>query len=95
MIYLYQHIEILYKIAIDKYPKCIRIKLGYVQFLYEAMHKRQQALIELNNIMSDNYMLSFEDFFILYKLKHDMEDLDDVSMMNSNNAYTMSYNMDY
>lgn len=96
LIYLYQHIEILYKNAFNKYPRCLKLKLSYIQFLYEIMYKRQQALSELNELGGSQDISSFEDIFMIYKLKNDIENNEDTNNKEggANSGYSASYTND-
>ena len=61
------------------------------------MYKRQQALCELNELGGSQDISSFEDIFMISKLKNDIENNEDTNNKEggANSGYSASYTNDY
>jgi len=100
--YLYQHAQNIFQLGISKFPYCTSLRMSYAFFLVERLDNRVKSLMELKT--AENYSPSFEEQFIIYRLKKlfeeqqsgesvdeedDSENLDIVS----NIAYKNYFNM--
>ena len=64
-IYLLRHAEILYKVAISKYPFNAKLRLSYALFLFQKLNKKQQGTNEI--LLLNKYSTSFEDSFLVFR----------------------------
>lgn len=71
-ILLLQHAELMYKAGIRKFPRDVKLRLSYGNFLYDKMKKRQKGLKEFENLQK--YKPTFEEEFLIYKSRKLIED---------------------
>ena len=72
-ILLLKHAELLYKKAITKYPNDIKLRIGYVLFLFKKLNKRLKAKNEI--ILLNKFETNFENNFLIYKLQKYSNDI--------------------
>ena len=70
--YLLRHIEEIYLLGISRFPTSVSIRLGYVQFLLNKLHKRKQAE---NEILQIQYRCdpNYNEQFCIYQLNRMIE----------------------
>ena len=85
------HAEILFKIAISKYPFNAKLRLSYAIFLYDKMNKKQQGTSEI--LLLSKYPKNFEDSFLIFRGQKIIEYKNSVFNFNlkQNNNDSMSY----
>ena len=93
-ILLLQHAELLYKEAISKDPYDIKLRIGYILFLFKRLNKKIKAKNEIISI--DKFETNLENRFLIYKVKkyihENFEDKDDTKLDNKENlTQLMSY----
>ena len=84
--YLFRHAEILYKVAISKYPFNIKLRLSYGLFLYNKMNKREQGENEI--FLLSKFQTNFEDSFLVFRAQKIIEN-------NNSGVSLSSINMEY
>ena len=70
--FLLLHAEMLYKIAISKYPFNSKLRLSFALFLFNKMNKKQEGTNEL--LLLSKYSSSFEDSFLIYRAQKLIEE---------------------
>ena len=70
--YLYQHAQSMFQLGISKFPYCTSLRMSYAFFLVERMNNRVKSLMELKT--AEKYSPSFEEQFIIYRLKKIFEE---------------------
>ena len=65
-ILLLQHAEFLYKNSILKYPNDIKLRIGYILFLFKKLNKKLKGKNEI--ILLNKFETNFECSFLIYKL---------------------------
>ena len=93
-ILLLQHAELLYKEAISKDPYDIKLRIGYILFLFKRLNKKLKAKNEIISI--DKFETNLENRFLIYKVKkyihENFDDKDDTKLDNKENlTQLMSY----
>ena len=71
-IYLLRHIEEIYQLGISKFSGSAKMRLGYVQFLLNKLHKVQQAQKELMEIQ-DRCDPNYNEQFCIFQLTRKIE----------------------
>ena len=71
-ILLLQHAELLYKQSILKHSNNIKLRIGYILFLFKKLNKKLKGKNEI--ILLDKFETNFECSFLIYKLKKYIED---------------------
>ena len=71
-ILLLQHAELLYKQSILKHSNNIKLRIGYIFFLFKKLNKKLKGKNEI--ILLDKFESNFECSFLIYKLKKYIED---------------------
>ena len=77
ILFLLQHVELLFNACISKYPKEIEMKFAYALFLIEKMNKKTSKWNNKKNWFLNS---SLEHQFIIYKCNKIIED--DISNLN-------------
>ena len=97
IILLYQHIEVLFKNALNRFPSCVRLRLYYIEFLNEVMHKRTHALSELYHIIRTGSIQTFEENYLIFKFSNELCAGEDVSKYASheNKVASFGYGTEY
>ena len=70
--YLLRHIEDIYLLGVSRFPTSVTIRLGYVQFLLNKLHKRKQAENEILEIQ-DRCDANYNEQFCIYQLNRMIE----------------------
>ena len=70
--YLLRHIEDIYLLGVSRFPTSVSIRLGYVQFLLNKLHKRKQAENEILEIQ-DRCDANYNEQFCIYQLNRMIE----------------------
>ena len=70
--YLLRHIEEIYLLGISRFPTSVTIRLGYVQFLLNKLHKRKQAENEILEIQ-ERCDANYNEQFCIYQLNRMIE----------------------
>ncbi len=70
--YLYQHAQYIFQLGISKFPYCTSLRMSYAFFLIERLNNRVKSLMELKT--AEKYNPSFEEQFIIYRLKKIFEE---------------------
>ena len=70
--YLLRHIEDIYLLGISRFPTSVTIRLGYIQFLLNKLHKRKQAENEILEIQ-DRCDANYNEQFCIYQLNRMIE----------------------
>ena len=70
--YLLRHIEDIYLLGVSRFPTSVTIRLGYVQFLLNKLHKRKQAENEILEI-EDRCDANYNEQFCIYQLNRMIE----------------------
>ena len=85
------HAEVLFKVAISKYPFNIKLRLSYAFFLYDKINKREQGTNEL--LLLSKFPTNFEDSFLIFRGQKILESKNSFSASNLRqiNANSMSY----
>lgn len=73
IVYLYQHIEILFEESIARFPNCPQLRRSYAEYLIQ-FNKKSNAIREL--ITANALNPSFEEEFMIYKNQQSLEDID-------------------
>ena len=71
-ILLLKHAEFLYNHAITKYPNDIKLRIGYVLFLFNKLNKKIKGKKEI--ILLNKFETNFENNFLIYKLQKYIND---------------------
>ena len=66
-ILLLQHAELLYKRSISKYPNNIKLRIGYILFLFKKLNKKLKGKNEI--ILLDRFDINLECSYLIYNLK--------------------------
>ena len=66
-ILLLQHAELLYKRSISKYPNNIKLRIGYILFLFKKLNKKLKGKNEI--ILLDRFDINWECSYLIYNLK--------------------------
>ena len=71
-IYLLQHMEVLFKNAVAKFPFNAKLRLSYGLFLYQRLNKKQKGANEI--FLLNNFHTNLEDSFLIYKAQRTIQD---------------------
>ena len=82
--YLYQHAQYIFQLGISKFPYCTSLRMSYAFFLVERLDNRVKSLMELKT--AENYNPSFEEQFIIYRLKKIFEEQQASNAVNEGDA---------
>ena len=66
-ILLLQHAELLYKQAISKHPNNIKLRIGFIIFLFKKINKKSKGKNEI--ILLNKFETNFECSFLIYKVQ--------------------------
>ena len=69
---LLQHAELLYKVAVSKFPFDAKLRLSYALFLYKKLNKKQKGTNEL--LILNTYTTNLEDAFLIFKAQKLVDD---------------------
>ena len=94
-ILLLQHAEMLFKQAISKYPNYIKLRIGYILFLFNKMNKKLKGKNEL--ILVDDFEKNLECSFLIYKVKKFAQDIlnDKEENIKSDNKENVSFSLSF
>ena len=70
--YLLRHIEDIYLLGVSRFPTSVTIRLGYVQFLLNKLHKKKQAENEILEIQ-ERCEANYNEQFCIYQLNRMIE----------------------
>ena len=91
-IYLLRHIEEIYQLGISKFSGSAKMRLGYVQFLLNKLHKVQQAQKELMEIQ-DRCDPNYNEQFCIFQLTRKIEQTSlDTGKSKGDNSSTYTTN---
>ena len=87
-ILLLKHAEMLYKYAINKYPNNIKLRIGFILFLFKKINKKLKGKNEI--ISLDKFEKNLECSFLAYKVKkyfkNNIKDKEEIKEQLNNNV---------
>ena len=87
-ILLLKHAEMLYKCAINKYPNNIKLRIGFILFLFKKINKKLKGKNEI--ISLDKFEKNLECSFLAYKVKkyfkNNIKDKEEIKEQLNNNV---------
>ena len=81
---LLEHAEMLYKIAISKFPLNAKLRLGYGLFLYNKLHKKLRGTNEIT--LLNKYDTELEESFLIYKAQRFIQEKNEEESKFSDNS---------
>ena len=87
-IFLLMHAEMLYKVAISKYPFYVKLRLSYALFLYNKIKKKQQGMNEI--LLLSNFSSNLEDSFLIFRAQKYIEEENLGSSLDNINQKSIS-----
>jgi len=84
-ILLLQHAELLYKQAISKYPYNIKLRIGFIMFLFKKINKKLRGKNEI--ILLNKFETNLECSYLIYKVQKYISD-----NMNDKEEEEIEYN---
>ena len=88
-IFLLQHAELLYKNALNKFPRSVRLRLSFGLFLYDKLNKKTKGQNEIYSMK--NQRVNLEDSFLIYRVERYMEDSTDGNLDNDGLVSSITY----
>ena len=87
-IFLLQHAEILYKDAISRNYKNIKLRISFILFLIKKLNKIGRAKNEL--ILINKFETNFECSFLIYKMQKYFKDKEETKIKDNNIEFSQS-----
>ena len=79
----FDYIEDIFKLMINRFKQSIILKIYYVIFLINVIHKQNKAYLYLYQIYNENKdSLSYSEIFLIYRIKKNIEDKNIENILN-------------
>ena len=79
----FDYIENIFKLMINRFKQSIILKIYYVIFLINVIHKQNKAYLYLYQIYNENKdSLSYSEIFLIYRIKKNIEDKNIENILN-------------
>ena len=79
----FDYIEEIFKMMINRFKQSIILKIYYVIFLINVIHKQNKAYLYLYQIYYENQeTLSYSELFLIYRIKKNIEDKNIENILN-------------